>query len=214
MNESHTLMLSMTIYKVITLLTGLAFTFMGYKLFIHGIFAETGELQANWENMSLILKKAAPGTFFALFGTVIVCVSLWRGLTFEPAKDSGTIRGSGFMSVGASNGNNQIWQSSASDETRQTVLNDVAILNQFVNEILPQREQDKSSRLTITIENSDRMLDLLDRTKATLILSIWSQDWGDQEEFIKWAQGAPGYYYSDPPASIAQAAAIYKGEKQ
>jgi len=212
MNESHIVILSLTLYKVVAILAGLAFTFMGYKLFIHGIFTEAGELQTNWENRSLVLKKAAPGTFFALFGTVIVCVSLWRGLTLEPSKEQGSVGGSGFFSIGASQGNDQNWQTPTSGERRQTVLNDIAILNQLANEIIPQREQGKISRMAITIENGDRILDLIDRTKTTLMLSVWSQDWGDQEEFIKWAQGAPGYFYSDPPTGIAIAAAIYKGE--
>jgi hypothetical protein len=83
------MMLYLTIYKVATLLVGLAFTFMGYKLFIRGIFTEAGELRANWENRSLMMKRAAPGTFFALFGTVIVCVSLWRGLSFSNGEGIG-----------------------------------------------------------------------------------------------------------------------------
>ncbi len=77
----------MTIYKVVTMLVGLAFAFMGYKLFVHGIFEQAGELSTKWENRGLVLRKATPGTFFVLFGTVIICVSLMRGFVLEHGKD-------------------------------------------------------------------------------------------------------------------------------
>lgn len=213
MSEGHTLMLSLTIYKVVTILAGLAFAFMGYKLFIHGIFTEAGELHTNWENRNLILRKAAPGTFFALFGTLIVCTSLWRGLTFEPSQWQ-VGGGSGLFGNEASKGDDRSSQNPTAEKTRQSVLNDIATFNQFANDLLRQRKQEEGSMLTVTVENSDRILDLIDRTKATLMLSVWSQDWGNWEEFRKWALRAPGYFYSDPPASIARAAAIFKGEAQ
>lgn len=210
MSAGHTLMVSLTIYKVVTIFAGLAFAFMGYKLFIHGIFRQAGEFQTNWENRKLVLKKAAPGTFFALFGTLIVCISLWRGLTFEPSQDQG-IGGSGMFGDGASTGGDRSSQSPASEEARQAVLSDVATFNQFGRELELQRQQGTAS-LTVPIEESDQVFDLIDRTKTTLMLSVWSQDWGDREEFRKWALRAPGYFYSDPPAGIARAAAIFKGD--
>lgn len=214
MSEGDTLMLSLTIYKVVTILAGLALAFMGYKLFVHGIFTEAGELSTKWENRSLVLKKAAPGTFFALLGTVIVCVSLWRGLTLGPSQGGGALQGTGYFSKGASNSDDRSGQSPNAEKSWQTVLKDVAILNQFANDILRQRAQGQAQRLTVAVEDSERTLDLIDRTKVALMLSVWSQDWGDREEFRKWAYNEPGYVDSDPPTSIARAAAIFKGEGQ
>jgi hypothetical protein len=214
MSEGNSLMLfSLTIYKVITIFAGLAFAFMGYKLFIHGIFMEAGELHTNWENRSLVLRKAAPGTFFALFGTLVVCTSLWRGLTFKPSQGTGYDY-SGIFGNDTSKGDNRKLQSPTAEQTRQSVLNDIATFNQFANDLLRQRKQGEDSRLTVTVGDGDRILDLIDRTKATLMLSVWSQDWGDPEEFRKWAYHAPGYAYGDPPTSIARAVAIFKGEAQ
>jgi hypothetical protein len=213
MSEGHTLMLSLTIYKVVTILSGLAFAFMGYKLFLHGIFTEAGEVRTNWENRNLILRKAAPGTFFALFGTLIVCTSLWRGLTFEPSQGQGG-GGSGIFGNDTSKSDDRSSQSPTTGKMRLTVLSDIATFNQFANNLLRQHKQDEASRLTVTVEDSDRILDVIDRAKATLMLSVWSQDWGAREEFRKWALRAPGYFYSDPPAGIARAAAIFKGEAQ
>ena len=211
MSADHTLMVSLTIYKVVTIFAGLAFAFMGYKLFIHGIFKDAGELRTNWENRKLVLRKAAPGTFFALFGTLIVCTSLWRGLTFAPSQESG-LGGSGMFGDQASKRDDRGAQSPAAEEARRAALNDVATFNQLGNELLRQRPQDETSSLTLTIEDRDQVLDLMDRSKAALMLSVWSGDWGDRDEFRQWAQGAPGYFHSDPPAGIARAAALFKGE--
>lgn len=214
MSADHTLMVSLTIYKVVTIFAGLAFAFMGYKLFIHGIFKDAGELRTNWENRKLVLRKAAPGTFFALFGTLIVCTSLWRGLALESSQEAG-LGGSGmFGDLGdqASARDDRSVQSPAAEEARRAALNDVATFNQLGNELLRQPQQDETSSLTLTIEDRDQILDLMDRSKAALMLSVWSQAWGDRDEFRQWAQGAPGYFHSYPPAGIARAAAIFKGE--
>jgi hypothetical protein len=44
-----------------------------------------GELQAAWGARRLILKQVAPGVFFALFGTVIVCVGIWKPISIQSA---------------------------------------------------------------------------------------------------------------------------------
>ena len=54
MYDSFTMMLFLTIYKVVTMLTGLAFAFMGYRLFVHGIFEQAGELRTNWDDRGLV----------------------------------------------------------------------------------------------------------------------------------------------------------------
>jgi len=216
MSEVHTMMMSLTIYKLATIFTGLAFAFMGYRLFISGIFAEAGELRTNWDNRSLVLRKAAPGTFFALLGAVITCISLWRGLNLEPVPRPGDVE-SGMFSQGTStisprsahdsSADNPKADSSKVDSSRATVLEDIAYLNQFCNDLV--KRKDEPARLTTSAEG-DRIIDLFDRAKAALMLSAWSPEWGNREEFRKWVAGV--YPYSEPPDSIAPAAAIYKGK--
>jgi hypothetical protein len=223
MSEGYALMLSLTIYKGITLLTGLALAFMGYKLFVHGIFTDSGELRTNWEDKKLVLRKAAPGTFFALFGTIIVCVSLWRGLSFEPSKTAPVSASPGSspehpQAQGLSG--SALFESAAggsltpaTEKTRQQVLNDVAALNRIESKLVPRSQPGTApgKGLTVTAEETDRILDLISGTKTRLMLSVWSPAWGDPEEFGKWAAHVPGYSYGDPPTGIARAAAIFKG---
>jgi hypothetical protein len=212
MSEDSTLMLSMTVYKAVSIFAGLAFAFMGYKLFVYGVFQTGGELHTNWNNRSLVLKRAAPGTFFALFGTTIVCISLWRGLTFGPGK--GAAGGTPVPSLSgfdAPADEARAPMGPASEKARQTVLGDIAALNRFEDDLVRQQKKGGDRRANLTVDDGDRTIDLIDRAKAALMLSVWAPDWGDAEEFRKWASHAPGYPYSVPPPGIARAAGIFKG---
>jgi hypothetical protein len=73
-------------YKIACLLVGLACIFMGYRLFLEGVFAPA-TLEAAKGQATLSLQNAAPGTFFALFGSVVVAFVVWQGLHFESSKE-------------------------------------------------------------------------------------------------------------------------------
>lgn len=80
----------LTAYKLAGIFAGLAFGFMGYRLFMAGVFEHAGNLEALFGKEHLILKAAAPGTFFAVLGCVIVVATIWRGLKFtEDQKGKG-----------------------------------------------------------------------------------------------------------------------------
>jgi hypothetical protein len=57
----------------------LGFAYLGYKLFVQGVYERAGELKAAWGDKNLVLKQAAPGTFFALFGVAVIAISIFRG---------------------------------------------------------------------------------------------------------------------------------------
>jgi hypothetical protein len=86
MSEFHITILAMTVYKVLTLLVGLASLYFGYRLFLAGVHKSGGDIETNLgEQRSLTLKRGAPGTFFALFGTIIISIGLFKGLGVERA---------------------------------------------------------------------------------------------------------------------------------
>lgn len=74
------IILSITLYKLASLGVGLSSLYMGYRLFISGIWGASGDVDATFQNNRLVIKRAAPGTFFAVFGTIIVCTTLIKGL--------------------------------------------------------------------------------------------------------------------------------------
>lgn len=84
--------LSTVIYKLSTLFVGFSLAYLGFKLFIAGIFEGGGDLDTTFNNNRLVLKKASPGIFFALFGTVVIVVSLSKGLSLEQVNTQPTPR--------------------------------------------------------------------------------------------------------------------------
>ncbi len=85
-----TVIIGTVLYKLAALLIGFGLAYLGYRLFIAGIFEGGGDLDATFSDTKLVLKKASPGIFFALFGTVVLVVTLTKGLDLssEPAANS------------------------------------------------------------------------------------------------------------------------------
>jgi hypothetical protein len=69
--------------KIVPIFIGLCFAYFGYSLFRRGVFERAGDLRAAWGERHLVLKQAAPGTFFALFGALVISASVWRGVEIK-----------------------------------------------------------------------------------------------------------------------------------
>lgn len=89
MELSTHIILSLISYKIISLLVGCIFAYMGYRLFMSGIWGHAGELETGFGDNKVVIKKAAPGTFFAVFGAVIIAITLYKGLEFENYTNGG-----------------------------------------------------------------------------------------------------------------------------
>lgn len=48
-----------------------------------GVWGHAGELDAKLGDNKIVLKQAAPGTFFALFGTVIIAFTIVKGFDIK-----------------------------------------------------------------------------------------------------------------------------------
>lgn len=83
MHTELQIIVALTLYKIVSLLTGTAFAYMGYRLFTAGVWGESGDVEAQFRDSRLIIKRAAPGTFFVLFGTIIVCFAVFTKLKFD-----------------------------------------------------------------------------------------------------------------------------------
>lgn len=71
------------IYKLSCLGVGLLFGYMGYRLFLARIWGKSGDLRAEFSNSIIVLKEAAPGTFFALFGAFVISFTIFSGFDFQ-----------------------------------------------------------------------------------------------------------------------------------
>ena len=68
--------LASSFFHFCTLLVGILLCYMGYRLFTLGIAESAGDAQGKWGKGSIVLKRAAPGTFFGLFGAVVIGVAI------------------------------------------------------------------------------------------------------------------------------------------
>ena len=68
----------LTVFRLAIIGAGVVSILLGYRLFIHGITAadQGSAMSSSFGKMKLELKNAAPGTFFAIFGVVIISVML------------------------------------------------------------------------------------------------------------------------------------------
>lgn len=72
--------LSLAVYKIACLLVGALCIVLGYHLLVRGIVSNPGEFEvALGKDLKLILKRATPGTLFALFGAGIVVYTISIG---------------------------------------------------------------------------------------------------------------------------------------
>ena len=80
------------LYKVVALCTGTAFGYMGYRLFVLGVFEKAGDLEHIFGKEHLLLKGASPGTFFALFGCAIIIWTISRGFNASTQTEETPVR--------------------------------------------------------------------------------------------------------------------------
>jgi len=84
-------------YKALALVVGLAFAWMGYRLFVLGITEKSGDMELKGGSLfGIKITRAAPGTFFAVLGAAIVIYAVTQILQFSqtqatPARSSNTV---------------------------------------------------------------------------------------------------------------------------
>ena len=77
------IVISTTCYKLACLAVGAMSCVLGYRLFKAGIWGNSGDVTAKFSETSLVVKNAAPGTFFAIVGALIVSFTVYKGIEFD-----------------------------------------------------------------------------------------------------------------------------------
>ena len=83
MNPELAVIFGITLYKIGCLTVGSLFALLGYRLFQSGIWGNAGNLDSKFKDAKIVLKSAAPGTFFAVLGAGIIVVTIWQGINFD-----------------------------------------------------------------------------------------------------------------------------------
>jgi hypothetical protein len=74
---------SIAIYKLASLATGTALAYMGYRLFMAGMWGKAGDVDIQFKENKLLIRKAAPSTFFTVAGALVIALTLFKGLGFK-----------------------------------------------------------------------------------------------------------------------------------
>lgn len=83
MDTNTSIILSITLIRIVTITAGAACTYFGYRLFMSGVWGDAGNVKTDLGNFRLAITSAAPGTFFAVAGTLIICLSIYKGMSYE-----------------------------------------------------------------------------------------------------------------------------------
>ena len=84
MNAANANFVAVVAYKALALVVGLAFAWMGYRLFVLGITEKSGDMELKGGSLfGVKITRAAPGTFFAVLGAAIVIYAVTQILQFS-----------------------------------------------------------------------------------------------------------------------------------
>lgn len=88
MDTGNSIVLATLIYKLACLAVGSFSCYMGYRLFVAGVWGNSGDLRTNFGNTKLVLRNAAPGTFFVVLGSGVIVATIWQGQHFSRTQES------------------------------------------------------------------------------------------------------------------------------
>jgi hypothetical protein len=77
MIASESLIVGAYVFRIAVVAAGVVFAVLGYRLFVLGVVGPAGHLEAVWRENKILLKRAAPGTFFAFFGVFSIVAALF-----------------------------------------------------------------------------------------------------------------------------------------
>jgi hypothetical protein len=178
------------IERILVVLIGGASIYFGYRLFSSVPGQSDGKGTFKFPmHTSVILTKVGPGVFFALFGTVAICIALLQPqVTTLP--DGSKVSYAGEV-MAASN---------ARADGRALLRREIAVLNSTPGML--DRHIDEQDR--------DDVIRSLRRVKLLLMKPVWGgagEGFGSFEEFESWVSGGET---GPPPAGSNEAMALYR----
>jgi len=176
--------------RILDVLIGGISIYLGYRLFLalpektdsNGKFVLPG-------NISVHLSRVGPGIFFALFGAIVVALSLHDSIQYRDP----TMQFSG-MSLAASAPDRP-----PNEVARGLLREDMALLN-----ALPA-----ALKTNLATEARVRIEQAIPRVKLALMKGAWGEDWGDMSAFERWVREGS---VMPPPAGLEKAAEYYSYE--
>lgn len=180
------LLLIRTIERLIAIIVGGFSIYLGYRLFfsvkVNGEGAAKVKLPGD---ITIMLSRIAPGVFFALFGALVVGVSLMNPINYsddEIETSDEKFRKREITGIGEVNNLPNTESELPAQELsfeRIRVQENIRFLNQVQNLSDPSLSAEKQKRIKTEIL----------KLKLRLMKFVWSGNWGTYEEFELWAEG-------------------------
>lgn len=179
--------------------SGLAI-YLGYRLFSQ--IPEKADAQGKVVlpgGISIYMTRVGPGAFFALFGLIVLALSLY--FSVEIQKGGNTPANPANSSPHASSG--EVYrgfgqQNKTADDLskeRLSIRPDMYQLNNLMGLLRNDIKEPERGDVETLIKN----------IKLKMIYSVWSDDWGDYKLFKEWTDG----FLADLPENQEEAAKLY-----
>lgn len=190
--------------RLLAIGAGLLSIYLGFRLFLALPEVEPGAGRIKLPGgISIYLTRVGPGVFFSLFGSVIIALSFYFGVTASETR--------GVAAEGLAGGQTVSTQRSFTGATADTTGTDPQ--SRQVERATVERMVRDLNRvpalLRADLAPRDRdLVQTLDQTKVRLMREVWDAGaWGDYVVFERWWRAGAG---ADPPPEIAAAAAVFR----
>lgn len=161
------------IERIIIVIIGGLCIYLGYQLFLNLPVQQEGEGRIKLPgDISIYVSRVGPGVFFALFGSIILCSSLYFAIIiFDPETGNPVVRG-----VGDISGQQMDFDADFAGRfeiNRSNLQGDLVILNSASQNF----KSDTPEKFRKDWERA------IERTKLTLLAHHWEAAWGDFNTF-------------------------------
>jgi hypothetical protein len=121
--------------------------------------------------ISIDLNRVGPGVFFALFGAIVVALSLYNTITYieTPVNDPANSGGKKVEFIGVESTQQQI-----GEPERKLLQRDMVFINKTLPTVL---RSDLSAEERAEIENG------IENIKLDIMETFWDDEWGDYAKF-------------------------------
>lgn len=163
------------IERILIILFGGLCIYLGYQLFLHLPYQKDSEGHVKLPgNISVYVSRVGPGIFFAMFGAIIICASLYFSITaYDPVTGNPIVRGLGIAATNQATPNNDFEGKAAIDLSN--LQGDLFSLNSVINSFAPDTPK----------KAIDDWLRSKNRIKLSLLAYYWDPVWGDFNTFKK-----------------------------
>lgn len=198
--------------RLLALLIGALSIYLGYNLFLNLAELSESSGQIEWLGSTITLTHVGPGVFFALFGAMVVWLSLRMQMKYarqetpslgrkEEEPSPSTVA---FTYLTATE---HVIDDQAIPSARSRLLRDFRAMDQVCS-ALDEAADDES--VVIAENKRTDFIIAVPRIKEALMLTVWNSDWGDYAAFSAWVRAG----CSDPPPKNLEAPArFYLGQE-